>query len=114
MINTNKNDNDNKFINIENTLKTILNSRLNYNQVEAFYLCLTEFKQIGFLISKEYLKNLIENKNKTEKSRRISKVLEAVKNKGFNIAVKPSYKYITEHKGFSTIKTKKVFNMLIV
>lgn len=94
---------------IELKLKGVLNNRINQKSIITFKSCLKDFKVLGFALSKEYLKNLIDSSNKAKKSDIVYKLVLRTEIKSYTLN-----KYVTERTGLGTTKTKKVFNILSV
>jgi predicted S18 family serine protease len=79
-----------EFIQIENNLKSLLNSSKK-NKHELVLNCLKDFEILGFKISKQYLKGLYENKNKNQIRSNISYLI-----KNLNCEIQKENKYFSE------------------
>lgn len=99
------------FINIENDIKLLLNSSIK-NKGEKLLILLREFEKLGFKISKQYLKNLYEHKNKNSIRSNLSYLLKSL---NYKAEVKNNYfkefvfkKFETIATGFNYSKTYKI------
>ena len=108
------------YLNCENNLKKVVNSRATTDNILMFVSAIQDFKNIdklidkpqttglSYLISKEYLKNLVVG-NKRQKSNKISKLLNKAK-----LKTQLVFRYTKKHNGYCTMKSKEKINLILI
>lgn len=96
------------YANCESRLRTLVNGKVTSQAVLMFFEVLQDCKNLGFNLSREYLKGLCMG-TKDQKTNKISKLM--VKR---GLHEKPVFRYYTIRQGNGIIKTKQEFSQIVL